>query len=89
MELRPYQQQAKDRIFEEWDSGNAKTLLVLPTGCGKTIVFAKVTEDCVRLGGRVLILAHRGALLLPRKSGKHLLRRMVPRCCRLGTDIDA
>ena len=63
MELRPYQQQAKDRIFEEWDSGNAKTLLVLPTGCGKTIVFAKVTEDCVRLGGRVLILAHRGELL--------------------------
>ena len=40
-----------------------KTLLVLPTGCGKTIVFAKVTEDCVRRGDRVLILAHRGELL--------------------------
>lgn len=63
MELRPYQQQAKDRIFEEWSDGNDKTLLVLPTGCGKTIVFAKVTEDCVRLGGKVLILAHRGELL--------------------------
>lgn len=63
MELRPYQQQAKDRIFEEWQAGNDKTLLVLPTGCGKTIVFAKVTEDCVRTGGRVLILAHRGELL--------------------------
>lgn len=63
MELRSYQQQAKDRIFEEWESGNEKTLLVLPTGCGKTIVFAKVTEECVRMGGRVLILAHRGELL--------------------------
>ena len=63
MELRPYQQQAKDRIFEEWRAGNSKTLLVLPTGCGKTIVFAKVSEDCVRMGGRVLILAHRGELL--------------------------
>lgn len=63
MELRPYQQQAKERIFEEWSGGNDKTLLVLPTGCGKTIVFAKVTEDCVRMGGRVLILAHRGELL--------------------------
>lgn len=63
MELRPYQQEAKDRIFEEWDSGHNKTLLVLPTGCGKTIVFAKVTEECVRIGGRVLILAHRGELL--------------------------
>lgn len=40
-----------------------KTLLVLPTGCGKTVVFAKVTEDCVRQGNRVLILAHRGELL--------------------------
>lgn len=63
MELRPYQQQAKERIFEEWQSGNSKTLLVLPTGCGKTIVFAKVAESCVRMGGRVLILAHRGELL--------------------------
>lgn len=63
MELRPYQQEAKDSIFSEWDKGVQKTLLVLPTGCGKTIVFAKVTEDCVRNGDRVLIMAHRGELL--------------------------
>lgn len=63
MELRPYQQEAKDAIFKEWSEGKQKTLLVLPTGCGKTIVFAKVTEDCVKLGNRVLILAHRGELL--------------------------
>ena len=36
---------------------------MLPTGCGKTIVFAKVAEECVRQGDRVLILAHRGELL--------------------------
>lgn len=63
MELRPYQQEAKEAVFEQWDNGIRKTLLVLPTGCGKTIVFAKVTEDCVRKGDRVLILAHRGELL--------------------------
>lgn len=63
MELRPYQAQAKRAVFEEWDKGVRRTLLVLPTGCGKTIVFAKVTEDCVRRGDRVLILAHRGELL--------------------------
>lgn len=62
MELRPYQQEAKDRIFEQWESVD-KTLLVLPTGCGKTIVFAKVAEECVRRGKRVLIMAHRGELL--------------------------
>ena len=63
MELRPYQKEAKESIFEEWDKGVQKTLLVLPTGCGKTVVFAKVAEDCVRRGDRVLILAHRGELL--------------------------
>ncbi|MGN1332073.1 MAG: DEAD/DEAH box helicase [Lachnospiraceae bacterium] len=63
MELRPYQEEAKQNIFAQWDKGVMKTLLVLPTGCGKTIVFAKVTEECVRKGDRVLILAHRGELL--------------------------
>lgn len=63
MELRPYQREAKEAVFENWDNGTKKTLLVLPTGCGKTIVFAKITEECVRQGDRVLILAHRGELL--------------------------
>ena len=63
MELRPYQEEARQSIFNEWGKGILKTLLVLPTGCGKTIVFAKVTEECVRMGDRVLILAHRGELL--------------------------
>lgn len=63
MELRPYQEEARVAVENEWQQGNRKTLLVLPTGCGKTIVFAKITEDCVRSGDRVLILAHRGELL--------------------------
>lgn len=63
MELRPYQKEAKEAIFKGWEAGTKRELLVLPTGCGKTIVFAKVTEQCVRRGERVLILAHRGELL--------------------------
>lgn len=63
MELRPYQSEAKAAVFTQWDKGARKTLVVLPTGCGKTIVFAKVAEECVRQGNRVLILAHRGELL--------------------------
>lgn len=63
MELRPYQQEAKEAIFAEWGKGVRRTLLVLPTGTGKTIVFAKVAEECVRSTGQVLILAHRGELL--------------------------
>ena len=63
MQMRPYQQAAREAVHREWDEGRNRTLLVLPTGCGKTIVFAKITEDEVRSGSRVLILAHRGELL--------------------------
>ena len=63
MELRPYQQQAREKVEAEWEAGRAKTLLVLPTGCGKTIVFSKIAEDRVKAGDKVLILAHRGELL--------------------------
>lgn len=61
--LRPYQQGARDAIHTEWENGHTRTLLVLPTGTGKTIVFASVAADQVRAGDRVLILAHRGELL--------------------------
>ena len=63
MQLRLYQQEARAAIQKEWTDGKKKTLLVLPTGCGKTIVFSKVIEDRVRKGERVLVLAHRGELL--------------------------
>lgn len=63
MELRQYQEEARQAVEKQWEDGIQKTLLVLPTGCGKTIVFAKITEDRVRRGDRVLILAHRGELL--------------------------
>lgn len=63
MDLRPYQKEAEAAILEQWASGVRRTLLVLPTGCGKTIVFCKLTEDLVSEGDRVLIMAHRGELL--------------------------
>lgn len=62
-ELRPYQAEAKQAILSAWDEGQRKTLLVLPTGCGKTVVFSSVTEEQVGKGHRVLIMAHRGELL--------------------------
>jgi len=86
MELRPYQQEAKEKIFGQWEAVN-KTLLVLPTGCGKTIVFAKVTEDCVRQGRRVLILAHRGELLdqaadkIAKATGLHCATEKAEETC--------
>ena len=62
-QLRPYQAEAKDAILQAWDEGQRKTLLVLPTGCGKTIVFSAVAQSQIDKGHRILILAHRGELL--------------------------
>ena len=63
MELRPYQTEAVEAILHQWQEGIRKTLLVLPTGTGKTIVFSEVIRRVVLAGGRVLILAHREELL--------------------------
>ena len=63
MELRPYQIEANKHIQEEWENGNNKTLLVLPTGLGKTVTFSDLTKTLVSKGERVLIMAHRGELL--------------------------
>lgn len=79
MELRPYQQEAMDAVINEWEvAGLQRTLLVLPTGCGKTIVFSKITEDRVNTGHRVLILAHRGELL--DQAADKLLKATGLRC---------
>nr|DAZ32977.1 MAG TPA: Chromatin remodeling complex ATPase [Caudoviricetes sp.] len=63
MQLRPYQEEARVKVQQEWKEGRKRTLLVLPTGCGKTIVFSKIIEDRVKMGERVLVLAHRSELL--------------------------
>jgi superfamily II DNA or RNA helicase len=60
--LRPYQEASIEAIENEWQTVD-KTLLVLPTGTGKTIVFSRLTHNAVARGGRVLILAHRDELL--------------------------
>lgn len=63
MKLRPYQQEAKQAVKDAWRSGKKKTLVVLPTGCGKTVVFAKLAEEQSTAGEHVLVLAHRAELL--------------------------
>lgn len=63
MQLRPYQTEAQNAILDTWNTGIGKTLLVLPTGTGKTVVFSNVIAERVRQGDRVLVLAHREELL--------------------------
>ena len=59
MNLRPYQKDAINGICDalrECDS----TLLCLPTGCGKTVVFAHAAKMARK---RVVVLAHRDELI--------------------------
>lgn len=63
IELRPYQSEAVAAIEDRWAAGDRATLLVMATGTGKTIVMSRIAADAVRMGGRVLVLAHRGELL--------------------------
>ena len=63
MQLRPYQEEARAKVQQEWKEGRKRTLVVLPSGCGNTIVFSKIIEDRVKMGERVLVLAHRSELL--------------------------
>ena len=60
-ELRPYQKDAIAAIRNEWTKeGRKRTLLVLPTGCGKTVVFNEIARQ---EAPGVLILAHRDELI--------------------------
>jgi superfamily II DNA or RNA helicase len=61
LELRGYQRTAVDAVMSGWEQAR-RQLIVMPTGTGKTVVFAKVAE-AMRPQGPTLILAHREELL--------------------------
>lgn len=63
MQLRPYQSEAIDAIRARYAARDRSTLLVLPTGCGKTVVFSEIARRVVDKGGRVLVGAHREELI--------------------------
>src|SRR5512136_2574205 len=60
MNLRPYQSAASDAIFTEWQD-NDSTLVVMPTGGGKTVLFADVIRRV--FPRRALVIAHREELI--------------------------
>lgn len=66
MRLRPYQQAAVNAVLNEWYQENhSRTLAILPTGCGKTVIFSEITKrEVMEQQHKVLILAHREELLL-------------------------
>lgn len=60
MKLRDYQREAADNIMREW--GNVRsTLVVMPTGTGKTVLFADIIRQMQPQ--RAMVLAHREELI--------------------------
>ena len=62
--LRPYQQESVDAVFDAWESNNS-TLVCLPTGCGKSVVFSGVMKRYSEIEGskRMIVVAHRSELV--------------------------
>lgn len=64
MQLRPYQQEAVDAVYNYLRDHDDNPCIVLPTGTGKSVVLGKIAGDAVKQwNGRVLILAHVKELL--------------------------
>lgn len=61
--LRQYQSEAVVEILAAWATGIQRPAVVLPTGAGKTVVFAALASVCRRRGDRPLILVNRDELV--------------------------
>src|SRR2546428_2425060 len=72
---RPCQHEAVAALLPAAARGVQRPLLVLPTGTGKTIIFALLVQ---RRGGRALILAHRDELIQQAVDKLHLVEPTMP-----------
>lgn len=63
LKLRDYQRDCIDAIVRAWGNGVRRPAAVLPTGAGKTVVFAELGRRIIEAGGRFGVLAHRDELI--------------------------
>jgi len=67
LELRPYQQECLECLKRRYREGKRRVLVSLPTGTGKTVIFAHFPRY-FRMKKRLLVLAHREELLQQAKD---------------------
>lgn len=60
---RDYQLKAHGMVFDAWNTGHKKPLLVMPTGSGKTTTAALIIEQFIKESKKVLFIAHRRELV--------------------------
>lgn len=75
LKLRDYQTAAIDAIKRSWTSGIRRPAVVLPTGSGKTVVFAHLVDLMHQRGVKAVILAHRDELI---NQAAEKLRQVAP-----------
>lgn len=63
LKLRDYQSAAIDATRHAWAAGTRRPAVVLPTGAGKTVVFAHTAAVMHARGVKTLVLAHRDELI--------------------------
>ncbi len=63
LDLRSYQREALERVYRAYKDGKRRVIVSLPTGTGKTVVFAHFPRF-FKMKKRLLVLAHREELLL-------------------------
>ncbi|MBJ6766212.1 DEAD/DEAH box helicase family protein [Myxococcaceae bacterium JPH2] len=61
--LRPYQSRALDAARSAFAEGKKRSLIVAPTGAGKTVIACALMESASKKGRRTLFLAHRAELI--------------------------
>jgi DNA repair protein RadD len=63
VQLRKYQRIAFERLTERIEAGVRRLVVVSPTGSGKTVLGAHVVAEAIRVGRRVLFVAHRREII--------------------------
>lgn len=64
LKLRGYQTETIDAFEQAFDDGLLRVATVLPTGMGKTVIFAELIARAVRQGRKPIVLVHREELAI-------------------------
>ena len=63
MKLYPHQKECFKAVEAKFAEGSQRTLAVLATGTGKTIIYLALADKWAKAGSKILVLAHRRELI--------------------------
>lgn len=75
IQLRPDQNDVKQRAYRSWANGNRCVLAVMPTGAGKSVLLSDIILDAHNVGAWQIVAAHRNELVT--QMSMHIARRGI------------